>query len=110
MFRPGDRGFRWVVLRSREVSGFRIELGSRPIPLVGWRPDEPFRRPDALPALRFPHDRAPAQDHGARLPDLPLRRVSAHLQRADQHACFEYPTDVVLLIVLRHLRSKLSMT
>ena len=39
-----------------------------------------LRRPDALPALRLAHDRAPAQDDCAGLSNFSLCRVSAQLQ------------------------------
>ncbi len=39
-----------------------------------------LRMLDALPPLRLPRDRAPAQDHSVGLPDVPLRRLSARLQ------------------------------
>ena len=67
--------------------------------------------PDALPALRLPQDRTPVQDHSAGLPDIPVCRVSAHLQSTHGHPLqdLEYPTDIVRLVVLWRLRYKLSL-
>ena len=67
--------------------------------------------PDALPPLRLAHHRAPAQDHRAGLPDLSLWRVSGSFnERTGTPFNFlEYPTDIVLLVVLWRLRYKLSL-
>ena len=51
---------------------------------------------DALPALRLPHNRTPAQDDGNERAGTPCNFL-------------EHPTDIVLLGVLWRLRSKLSL-
>src|SRR3954447_26794233 len=61
-----------------------VQLG---LALVGWR-RSPLREgvARALSPLRRDRDHRAAAGYRARLPDLPLPRMSADLQRADRHA------------------------
>ncbi len=73
--------------------------------------------PDALPSLRLPHDRPPAQDHSIGLPDLSgyqtfrcaTCRRTFNERTGTPFNFLEYPTDIVLLVVLWRLRYKVSL-
>lgn len=63
-----------------------------------------------MPPLCRDRDHRAVAPHRARLPHLPLRPVPPDLQRAYglPYNHLQYPTDLVLLVVLWRLRDRLS--
>ena len=65
-----------------------------------------------LPTLCIPEHKRTAQDHCAWVSDIPLREPCRHTFNERTGTPFnflEYPTDIVLLVVLWRLRYKLSL-